>query len=153
MDLDLPAPPIALKSASQMARVSTERWTAENFYCAACGTGLIAYPPSTKVHDFYSIECRENFQLKSASHLLSTSILGGEYNTTRKSILKGAFPSLILLHYDRAAWVVEDLSLVHRACITTSCIAPRTPPLLYGQARRLAGLYDHARRDSCSGAD
>lgn len=134
MDLALPAPPTALKNHSQMARVSTERWTADNFYCAACGTGLTAYPPSTKVHDFFSAECKANFQLKSASRIFSTSILGGEYNTTRESILKDAFPSLILLHYDRAKWIVDDLSLVHRACITTSCIIPRTP--LSSTARR-----------------
>jgi type II restriction enzyme len=127
MDLALPRPPTALRSLSQIARVSTERWASDNFYCAECGTGLTAYPPGTRVYDFYSPECKENFQLKSASHVFSTSILGGEYNTTRESILKDAFPSLILLHYDRANWAVEDLSLVHRACITTSCIAPRTP--------------------------
>jgi len=127
MDLALPAPPTTMKSASQVARVSTERWAVDNFYCAACGTGLTAYPPNTKVYDFYSAECRERFQLKSASHTFSTAILGGEYNTTRESILRDMFPSLILLHYDRESWAVEDLSLVHRACITTSCIAPRTP--------------------------
>jgi len=127
MDLALPQPQAELKSASQVARVSTERWAVDNFYCAACGTGLTAYPTGTKVYDFYSPECRENFQLKSASHVFSTSILGGEYKTTRESILKDAFPSLILLHYDRERWAVDDLSLVHRACITTNCIAPRTP--------------------------
>jgi type II restriction enzyme len=127
MDLTLPTPRAHLKSASQVARVSTEGWAVDNFYCAACGTCLTAYPPNTKVYDFYSPECRENFQLKSASHVFSTSILGGEYKTTRESILKDTFPSLILLHYDRARWMVEDLSLIHRACITTSCIAPRTP--------------------------
>jgi type II restriction enzyme len=127
MDLTLPPPQPQLKSASQIARVSTERWAVDNFYCAACGTDLTAYPPGTKVYDFYSAECRENFQLKSASHIFSRSVLGGEYSTTRESILKDAFPSLILLHYDRAKWAVEDLSLVHRACITTSCIAPRAP--------------------------
>lgn len=127
MDLALPPPQTKLRSASQIARVSTERWATDNFYCAACGSGLTAYPPSTRVYDFYSSECKENFQLKSASHFFSTSILGGEYHTTRESILKNAFPSLILLHYDRTRWAVEDLSLVHRACITTSCIAPRTP--------------------------
>jgi len=127
MDLALPPSSAALKSASQIARVSTERWAIDNFYCAACGTGLIGYPPNTKVYDFYSPECRENFQLKSASRPLSGSILGGEYNTTIKSIMKDTFPSLILLHYDRTNWVVEDLSLVHRACITTSCIEARTP--------------------------
>ncbi|MGC2160469.1 MAG: DpnI domain-containing protein [Silvibacterium sp.] len=134
MDLALPTPPAGLKSASQMARVSTERWAADNFYCAACGTDLITYPPNTKIYDFYSAECREKFQLKSASRIFSTSILGGEYETTRESILKDAFPSLILLYYDRAKWAVQDLSLVHRACITTSCIAPRIP--LSSTARR-----------------
>jgi len=127
MDLTLPPPQPQLRSASQIARVSTERWAIENFYCAACGTGLTAYPQGTKVYDFYSGECKEKFQLKSATHVFSRSILGGEYNTTRESILKDAFPSLILLHYDRARWEVEDLSLVHRACITISCIAPRKP--------------------------
>ncbi len=127
MDLKLPRPQAQLKSASQIARVSTERWAVDNFYCASCGIGLTAYPPGTKVYDFYSADCKENFQLKSASHIFSKSILGGEYNTTRESILRDAFPSLILLHYDRARWAVEDLSLVHRACITTSCIIPRTP--------------------------
>jgi type II restriction enzyme len=127
MNLTLPSPAPSLRSASQIARVSTERWATENFYCAACGTGLSAYPPGTKVYDFYSPECRENFQLKSASHTFSTTILGGEYNTTLKSILQDNFPSLILLHYNLASWSVEDLSLVHRACITSSCIVPRTP--------------------------
>ncbi len=127
MDLTLPAPPAELKSASQMARVSTERWAVDNFYCAACGTGLTAYPTGTKVYDFYSAECRENFQLKSASHLFSGSILGGEYGTTMESIMADRFPSLILLHYDRERWAVDDLSLIHRAYITKSCIESRTP--------------------------
>jgi len=127
MDLTLPTPPIAMKSASQIARVSTERWAVDNFYCAACGTGLASYPPGTKVYDFYSPECKENFQLKSASHPFAGSILGGEYGTTMKSIVADRFPSLILLHYDRARWAVEDLSLIHRACITASCITPRRP--------------------------
>lgn len=134
MNLTLPPPEVALKSASQVARVSTERWAADNFYCAACGTWLVPYPPGTKVYDFRSLECKENFQLKSASHPFTRSILGGEYNTTLDSIKKDKFPSLILLHYDRTKWAVDDLSLVHRACITTSCIAPRTP--LSSTARR-----------------
>jgi type II restriction enzyme len=127
MDLALPPPPQRLTSASQIARISTERWAEENFYCAACGTELVAYPPGTKVYDFHSPECRENFQLKSADHPFVKSILGGEYSTTLDSIMKDRFPSLILLHYNRARWTVDDLSLVHRACITASCIAPRAP--------------------------
>jgi type II restriction enzyme len=127
MDLGLPPAPSRFKSKSQIARVTTERWAAENFYCAACGTDLTAYPTGTKVYDFYSRECGENFQLKSARRPLTGSILGGKYSTTMESLMKDRFPSLILLHYDHVKWEVADLSLVHRACITTSCIRPRTP--------------------------
>lgn len=56
-----------------------------------------------------------------------SSILGSEYNTTLKSILSNIQPSLILLHYNLDRWSVEDLTLVHRACITSSCVIPRTP--------------------------
>lgn len=134
MELSLPRPPLALNSASQKARVSTERWAVENFYCAACGTGLAPYPPGTKVYDFYSPECKENFQLKSSNRPFAASVLGGEYKTTLDSILNDRFPSLILLYYDQTGWAVNDLFLVHRACITTSCIEPRIP--LSSTARR-----------------
>jgi type II restriction enzyme len=41
--------------------------------------------------------------------------------------MKDAYPSLILLRYDPARWVVADLELVHRACITTSSLIRRKP--------------------------
>ncbi|MDG6985669.1 MAG: restriction endonuclease [Nitrososphaerota archaeon] len=117
-----------------MARVSTELWTAKNFYCASCGFGLSSYPPGTKVYDFYSQDCNEKFQLKSSASSFSGSILGSEYGTTIRSIMESVHPSLILLQYDRARWTVQNLSLIHRACITSSCIIPRRP--LSATARR-----------------
>lgn len=132
-NLSLPSPPVTLTSASQKARVSTETWAAENFYCAACGTGLVAYQNNTKVCDFYSPGCRENFQLKSSRRPFA-SILGGEYYTTLESIMKDKFPSLILLQYNQTRWAANNLLLIHRACITTSCIIPRAP--LSSTARR-----------------
>ncbi len=127
MNLSLPTNDRPFRSRSQLARVVTETWTGRNFYCPSCGSSLFTYAPNTKVYDFYSPECKENFQLKSANHPFVTSVLGGEYNTSMDSIMKDKFPSLILLHYDRAKWRVDDLSLIHRACITPSCIAPRVP--------------------------
>jgi type II restriction enzyme len=127
MDLNLTRPERIFKSASQIARVSTELWTGNNFYCPSCGTSLTSYQPGTRVYDFYSQDCNEKFQLKSSASAFSNSVLGSEYKTTMRSIRDSVHPSLILLHYDRKAWAVRDLSLVHRACITTSCIMPRKP--------------------------
>jgi type II restriction enzyme len=128
MDLNLPTDLAGgLKSASQIARVVTEGWTQGNFYCVSCGMGLSAYPSGTKVYDFLSSDCLERFQLKASRRGFTSSALGADYESTREALMKDAFPSLILLHYNRARWSVEDLSVVHRSCITTSCIIPRKP--------------------------
>jgi type II restriction enzyme len=134
LNLELPRYAGTLVSASQIARVITEPWTERNFYCPSCGLSLLPYPTNTRVRDFYSPTCGETFQQKASKHHFSKSILGSEYKTTLDSILSDIHPSLILLHYDRVKWSVEDLSLIHRACITPSCIIPRKP--LSDMARR-----------------
>jgi type II restriction enzyme len=123
-----------LVSQSQITRVATERWTKENFYCPSCGQGLRPFPPGTKVRDFYSPTCTEEFQLKAAQNPFSRTALGANYDATMEALLHDKFPSLIFLHYNRPRWMVEDLFVAHRACITTSCIAPRNP--LGPKARR-----------------
>jgi type II restriction enzyme len=50
--------------------------------------------------------------------------------------MNDAYPSLILLRYDSVKWAVVDLELVHRACITTSCLVPRKA---LGASTRRAG--------------
>lgn len=125
MDLNLPDYPPTLTSRSQIARVVTEKWTGDNFYCPSCGHDLSSFPSGTKVYDFYSAWCTERFQLKAAQRNFSRTAMGGEYDATLEALLRNEFPSLILLHYDRPRWMVEDLTVVHRACITTSCIIPR----------------------------
>ncbi len=134
MRLELDAPPPKYKSASQKARVTTESWIAENFYCPSCGSGLSPYPHGHRVYDFTSASCGEDFQLKSASHRFGSTVLGSEYRTTLNSILNNLQHSLILLSYERDKWIVENLSLVHRGCITSTCIIPRKP--LSSSARR-----------------
>lgn len=134
MNLSLAAVESGYKSASQLARVSTEEWTLRNFYCASCGAGLSPYPAGTPLYDFHSPDCRERFQLKASKRPFVISVLDSEYNTALEGILRDAYPSLILLHYDPAGWVVSDLELVHRACITTSCLIRRRP--LGADARR-----------------
>ncbi len=127
LELSLSRPESRFRSASQQARVTTERWTLDHFYCTSCGQALSAYPPGTPVYDFYSPQCHENFQLKSAQHAFARTALGANYDSTMEVLLRDEFPSLVLLHYNRPRWIVEDLSVVHRACITTSCIIPRKP--------------------------
>ena len=115
----------AYKSASQLARVSTERWTRENFYCASCGDDLLPYPASTPLYDFRSPECHEKFQLKASRNRFGSSVLDSEYRTALEGVMRDVYPSLILLRYDPVKWAVSDIELVHRAFITTSSLVPR----------------------------
>ena len=134
MELDL-ASESAYKSASQLARVSTELWTLHNFYCASCGGGLSPYPASTPLYDFHSLDCQEKFQLKASRRQFGSTVLDSEYHTALEGVMKDAYPSLILLRYDPVRWMVSDLEVVHRACITTSSLIPRKP--LSASARRV----------------
>lgn len=136
MNLKLPPLDSSFRSPSQQSRIFTEKWGSENCYCPSCGTGLSPYPAGTRVYDFFSSDCSERFQLKSSHHAFGMRVLGSEYRTTLESILADTQPSLILLHYERIEWVVEDLSFVHRACITPSCVVPRKP---LGPLARRAG--------------
>jgi type II restriction enzyme len=126
MDLNLTME-ASYKSASQLARVSTERWTQNNLYCASCGSALLPFPASTPLYDFHSPECKETFQLKASRMPFGNSVLDSEYHTALQGVMKDAYPSLILLRYDPIRWTVADIELVHRACITTSCLIPRKP--------------------------
>lgn len=113
------------RSASQLARLSTERWTLDNFYCPSCGDRLSPYRASTPLYDFHSVGCSERSQLKASRRPFGGSVLDSEYSTALRGVMQDAYPSLILLRYDPVKWVVSDLELVHRACITPSCLVPR----------------------------
>lgn len=127
------------KSSSQISGRITEKWASDNLYCPKCGSNLNQYPNNKPVYDFYCdhsnekfiVVPRENFQLKSTHNFpkraFSNKIQGGEYNTAMRILKHGIFPSLILLHYERRVMAVEDVLLVHRLSITSSCIRPRKP--------------------------
>jgi type II restriction enzyme len=124
LDLQL-AVETGYRSASQLARVSTERWALDNIYCASCGAGLAPYSTNTPLYDFHSPECHERFQLKASRNRFGNSVLDSEYHTALDGVMRDAYPSLILLQYDPIKWAVEDIELVHRAYITTSSLVPR----------------------------
>jgi type II restriction enzyme len=128
ISLELPVQiAIGYKSASQIARVTTEAWAASNLYCPNCESPLIACPANTRTRDFDCANCGEQFQLKSLTGNLNGKLLGAEYSTTLASIEAEQHPSLILLRYSRTDMIVADVRFVHRACITRSCLVARNP--------------------------
>jgi len=58
---------IGYRSLSQVARVVTEDWAAQNLYCAACDADQLEQSAvNTHAVDFTCTSCRASYQLKSS---------------------------------------------------------------------------------------
>ena len=136
MDLRLPISGLdRYKSASQRARVGTESWGEENFFCPACQSPhLKSAPQGTAAIDYMCPNCRSPFQLKSQSRAFGSRIVDAAYSEMRRAILGDQTPNLYILHYDLAAWSVRTLILIPWFAFALSAIERRKP--LSATARR-----------------
>ena len=66
------------KSSSQIARVITEPWAADNLFCLNCGGKLDECATNTKTTDLICVICGEGYQLKSQKTKFGNYILGAE---------------------------------------------------------------------------
>lgn len=136
MDLHLPTTGLdRYKSASQRARLGTESWGAENFFCPACESPrLRPAPQGTAAIDYICLACDSPFQLKSQSKVPGSRIVDAAYSQMRRAILEDRTPNLFVLHYDLAEWAVRTLILIPRFAFALSAVERRKP--LAATARR-----------------
>lgn len=129
MNLNLPTTGLnQYKSASQRARVGTEAWGTENFFCPACNSPrLQSAPPGTAAIDYSCSSCESSFQLKSQSKPIGTRILDAAYSEMRRAILEDRTPNLYVLHYDLPAWAVRSVILIPRFAFALSAVERRKP--------------------------
>lgn len=121
-------------SNSQIARVLTENWVAENSFCPGCGEPhLTGFKNNKPVADFYCNICNEEFELKSKHGKLSGIINDGAYNTMIKRINASNNPNFFFLAY-AADWSVVDFLIVPKQFFTEEVIIQRKP--LSSTARR-----------------
>lgn len=125
MNLTLEKPGTNYKNSSQKARVTTEPWVQKNLHCPNCGGTFSEFPPNTKTKDVVCKDCGEEYQIKSMQSKIATSLLGAEYNTTKKSLESGKHPSFILLQYSSTLWSVLNVQVIPRAFIMPSCLVAR----------------------------
>ncbi len=136
MDLRLPTASLdRYKSASQRARVGTESWGAENFFCPACDSPRLNRAPHNAVAvDYFCPSCESPFQLKSQSKIFGSKIVDAAYSEMKKAIVEDRTPNLFALHYDLDSWTVRSILLIPRFAFALSAIERRPP--LAATARR-----------------
>ncbi len=129
MQLQLPTEGLdRYKSASQRARVGTESWGANNFFCPVCESPrLRSAPQGTAAVDYVCPSCDSPFQLKSQSKPLGSRIVDAAYSEMKRAILEDRTPNLFVLHYDLDLWAVRTVLLVPHFAFTLSTLEKRPP--------------------------
>jgi type II restriction enzyme len=123
------------KSAPQRARVGTESWGANNFFCPSCETPrLTRATHNTVAIDYTCPNCRSTFQLKSQSKIFGSKIVDAAYSEMRRAILEDRTPNLFVLHYDLSDWAVRTVILIPHFAFALSAVERRKP--LAPSARR-----------------
>ncbi len=136
MNLDLdPTTATGYTSNTQIARLVTEAWAAENLYCLACASENLARElPNSPVRDFTCSSCLATYQLKSKNGKHGSIVSNSAYSKKIAAIDRGEVPHYAFLDYSRARWKVTGLFVVPGHLIGRSVIEKRKP--LGPQARR-----------------
>ncbi len=122
------------RSPSQIIRVLSENWVAQQGYCPNCDSQPLAEFDNNKpVADFYCANCYEQFELKSKRAKLSNIINDGAYDTMLERIASDNNPSFFFLTYSKEL-AVNNFLIIPKHFFTTTIIIKRKP--LSATARR-----------------
>ncbi len=114
------------KSSSQIARVLTEAWAAQNAFCPKCGQYLSEFKNNRPVADFYCQSCNEEFELKSKKGNMGKSIADGAYESMISRIEADNNPHFFFLTYTNE-WKVNNFMVIPKYFFTTDIIIKRKP--------------------------
>ncbi|MFA6171627.1 MAG: DpnI domain-containing protein [Patescibacteria group bacterium] len=116
------------KNASQKVRVLTEQWVDNSIFCPNCGNFSIdKYPNNQPVADFYCLNCREEYELKSKQNTIGTKIVDGAYRTMIERLTSSNNPNFFLLNYDLANLEVVNFLVIPKHFFVPEIIEKRKP--------------------------
>ena len=118
----------AYSSASQKARVLSERWTHRNAFCPGCGEEPLRKLVNNRpVADFSCPRCDEVYELKSKRGPFGRKLTDGAYGTMMRRLADHDSPSLLLLSYGGHPPEVTRLTVVPRHFLVPSLVEIRRP--------------------------
>lgn len=115
------------RSPSQIIRVLSEAWVANQSYCPNCNAQPLAeYANNQPVADFYCTHCSEQYELKSKQGKVSNIINDGAYKTMIERINSDDNPSFFFLTYSKA-FTVNNFLIIPKQFFTPDIIIQRKP--------------------------
>ena len=125
----------AYRSKSQIARVMTETWVADNMFCPRCGHLRIKLFESNRpVADFYCPNCSAEYELKSKNGTIQQKVVDGAYETMINRIMSDDNPDFFFMNYSAKLSKVIDFVIVPKHFFVPGIIEKRK------------ALSDNARR-------
>lgn len=115
-------------SKTQMIRVLSENWVGTHVFCPCCGNPTISHFPNNKpVADFYCPVCKEEYELKSKSGDIATTIADGAYKTMISRIQSADNPNFFFMSYSKKDFRVQNLLVVPKHFFVANVIEKRKP--------------------------
>lgn len=122
-------------SNSQVARILTEDWVAQNMFCPRCGNLRIEHFENNRpVADFYYPNCNNEFELKSKNGTIGHKINDGAYETMINRITGNDNPDFFFMSYSKREMKVKNFVFVPKHFFVPDIIEKRKP--LSPDARR-----------------
>jgi type II restriction enzyme len=121
-------------SNSQIIRVLSEKWLLENVYCPSCGNeSLNEFKNNNPAADFFCLNCKAEYELKSTVSKLAKKVVDGAYNSMINKILSFTNPNFFFLQYS-LEYSVKNLFIIPKYFFIEDIIEKRKP--LAENARR-----------------
>lgn len=122
-------------SLSQKIRVLTEDWVDRQVFCPNCGhLDIDKYSNNRPVADFFCVNCREDYELKSKKDTVGMKIVDGAYRTMIERLQSTNNPNLFLLNYDPQNLFVLNFLVIPKHFFISAIIEKRKA--LSQEARR-----------------
>lgn len=115
-------------SQSQKVRVLTESWVDSAIFCPNCGYADIdKYPNNQPAADFYCLNCKEEYELKSKQDSIGTKIVDSAYRTMIERLQSSNNPNFFLLNYDLKSFEVLNFLVIPKHFFVPEIIEKRKP--------------------------
>ncbi len=142
------------KSASQSARIWTERWVRDSLYCPSCGNSRVEqFEGNRPVADFFCLVCKEEYELKSQKSRFGRKVVDGAFRTMCDRLTSSNNPNLLLLNYDLKQFGVVNLFVVPKHFFVRGIIEERKALPNHCTAGRLDRLQHSFESNSRVGED
>jgi type II restriction enzyme len=106
----------------------SEEWVTSFMFCPNCThPRLSTFPNNSPVADFFCINCKEEFELKSKSGLLGNKIVDGAYESMITRLSSSNNPNFFFLSYAKKNFLVENLILIPKHFFLPGIIERRKP--------------------------